>query len=474
MEGDRIPWYLLACGVAALLLLPGLAREGMFMDGMLYTVVAHNQAHGFGTFWEPRFSQMGLAGSLVFREHPPLVFGLQALWFTCWGDAFWVERLWCLLAAVVTMLLLLRLWRALHPDRDAARRTAWWPVLLWIIIPQVHWAFHNNMLENTMGVFTLAAVVAVVEARQKAWLAGHMVAGLLVFLATMSKGLPGLFPLAAPVLIGLAWPAAGPRWRPWAASLMMTLVVAVAYTVLMAWPDARAQLTSYVNERLLHRLEAQHTVEHRWTILADMVVSLAGPAVICGVAWLLGGRGGGTSTRSGPARAMLLVGLSAVAPMTLTLVQKAFYNVPAFPFLALALALISRPWVERIMLRATRLVQRVVLGAGILMVTTAIITSALLFGVPARDGDLLHDVDRIGGVVPPGSLVGLDPDLWNTWNLQGYLMRYHAISVDDSAAPHAWWIGQPGTPPPAGYEEAPLGLRTLRLYGQRAPSQGMK
>ena len=41
--------------------LPALVRPGMFMDGLLYLTVAHNLASGFGTFWEPRFSQEGFA-----------------------------------------------------------------------------------------------------------------------------------------------------------------------------------------------------------------------------------------------------------------------------------------------------------------------------------------------------------------------------------------------------------------------------
>ena len=67
MDPSRKALVLITAGVCALLLLPGLVREGMFMDGMLYTVVAHNEARGIGTFWQPRFSQLGLANMDTFH-----------------------------------------------------------------------------------------------------------------------------------------------------------------------------------------------------------------------------------------------------------------------------------------------------------------------------------------------------------------------------------------------------------------------
>src|SRR5690606_12591194 len=98
-------------GVCAAFLLPALGMQGMFMDGMLYSVVAHNQANGFGDFWFPRFSATGLAGLKTFHEHPPLGFGLQALWFKVFGSADWVERAYSLLTAIMTAALIVGIWR---------------------------------------------------------------------------------------------------------------------------------------------------------------------------------------------------------------------------------------------------------------------------------------------------------------------------------------------------------------------------
>src|SRR5690606_8532374 len=133
-------------GVFLALLLPGLARDGMFMDGQLYSAVAHNQANGYGTFWLPRFSEVGVAGMPTFHEHPPLFFGMQAVWFKVFGSAFWVERAYNLVIALGIAVLLGLLWRAWVPG-EQGMRTVWLPLLLWIIVPTVFWSFHNNMIE---------------------------------------------------------------------------------------------------------------------------------------------------------------------------------------------------------------------------------------------------------------------------------------------------------------------------------------
>jgi hypothetical protein len=56
----QLPFWLIT--IAILIGLPGytLIQDGMFMDAMLYTSVAHNEAQGIGTFWFPQFSKSNL------------------------------------------------------------------------------------------------------------------------------------------------------------------------------------------------------------------------------------------------------------------------------------------------------------------------------------------------------------------------------------------------------------------------------
>lgn len=464
MDPGRKALLLVTAGVCALLLLPGLVREGMFMDGMLYTVVAHNEARGIGTFWQPRFSQLGLANMDTFHEHPPLAFGLQALWFRLLGSAFWVERAYALTTALLMVALLLGIWRELTRGEERLRSMAAWPVLLWGIVPQVFWCIHNNMLENTMGLFTTGALWCALRGLRTGSMALAVGAGALVFLATFTKGVPGLFPLGAPFLWWLFTRQGGVR-RMLLFTVVPVVTVVLVYLALWQWPEARANLATYVDARLLHRIAAKPTVEHRWQILLDLLNSQLGPMMLAGALVLAAARGAAGPVTSRPALALLAIGLSGVAPMMLTLVQKSFYSVPAFPPIALGLALWSAPALERLLERIAlrRGLARGLSIAGAASLLAAVVASVLLWGRPGRDEDMLHDVARIGGTVPRGELIGCAPELWEHWNLQGYLLRYHDISLDPYGRAHRWTIVPAGGGVPEGCTPYDAELRVVRL-----------
>jgi hypothetical protein len=89
---ENTPYWLLTISVMILLVLPVLIQDGMFLDGVLYTCVSNNLSHGYGSFWSPMFSPAGFGGSPYFLEQPPLVFGIQSLFFRLFGDSMYVDN----------------------------------------------------------------------------------------------------------------------------------------------------------------------------------------------------------------------------------------------------------------------------------------------------------------------------------------------------------------------------------------------
>lgn len=459
---------LLALAITLGLLLPDLVQRGMFMDGLLYTVVAHNQAHGFGTFWEPRYSQLGFAGLSHFHEHPPLVFGIQGAWFRLFGDAFWVERAYCLFTAALAAGLIMTIWRALWAEGAQERKLVWWPVLLWIIIPPVHWSLRNNMQENTMAVFCLAATWCVVRGIERGrnlfFLA--LLAGLFTLAAVLSKGPPGAYPLAAPVILSIFnREARGSRGVSFLA--VMTLSFACFLCLLLLLPEARESLATYADQRLLHRVEDAPTVDYRWRILQHLLNALLGPVAL---ALLLNWATKGWRSSSGvgaKAWAMTMIGLAGILPLMLTMVQKSFYMVQGLGPLALGLALWSASPLASLLDRLGKRTgtMRAMRGLAVTALVGVIAASVLLWGRPGRDADMLHDVALIGSVVPEHTLMGADAELWSEWNLQSYLMRDHFISIGRGYSGERWHLGMPGAlKPHTDLEPVPLPLRHYQLW----------
>lgn len=195
--------WLINLSTFLLFYMPDLLRDGMFVDGLLYATLANNLAHGIGTFWSPQV----FSGAPGFYGHPPLVFGIQSVFFRVLGDGMWVERLYCFLTTVVTACLIISIWRYIFKG-TAYRSLSWFPLFLWLIHEDVFISFRNNLLECTMGIFILAAVrlwLPVLQEEKISYLENLSrlaTGGLLIGMAFLSKGPPGLFPL---VFFLLAW-----------------------------------------------------------------------------------------------------------------------------------------------------------------------------------------------------------------------------------------------------------------------------
>jgi hypothetical protein len=460
---------LLSTGVFLAFLLPRMVQDGMFMDGELYAAVAHNQANGFGTFWEPRFSQVGLAGLDTFHEHPPLFFGMQAAWFRAFGSDFWVERAYSFMMALITAGCMLLLWRELVPASSPASQLGLWSVLLWIIIPTVHWCFHNNMIENTMGAFTTAAVFFTVRGMRGPWWTWGSLAAIAVLLASLTKGLPGLFPLGAPVLLFITL-RQGSLLRAMGMSSYMTAVVVLSYALLLQWPPAAANLLTYADQRLMHRITAVPTVDNRFATLEMLLSNMLGPIVLSLILIYTARKVAGRSAvvTAPAASAMALVGLSGVAPLMLTMVQKSFYMAAALPLCAMACALWSAPAMVRIVQRwpPQGWLIKGVRVLGVSAIVGSMVAALVLFGTAGRDRQLLEDVHRIGAVLPPHTKAGLPDEMWNDWSLQTYLMRYHYISLDPGSAAPMWYITAKDAVPSDGsaYWKQDIGLTQLELW----------
>ncbi|MBN3035081.1 MAG: hypothetical protein JW861_05800, partial [Bacteroidales bacterium] len=341
--------------------------------------------------------------------------------------------------------------------------------------PVAFWAFRNNMQENTMGIFTLAAVWFIL----RGLITGRQLylnlaaGGVMIFLASFSKGVPGLFPLAVPF-----WWWVTRRGVPFARVVVWTsvllLIPAAIYALLMLHEPARLSLTHYAQARLLGRIHDAHTVEYRFHIVLRLLQELLVPLALTLVMLVM------FRLRRIPNRIdsawrsnmilLLLTGLSGSLPLMLTLVQKAFYFAHALPFFGLGLAM-------AIALGTTCLISGIRTGRRpfktFTVITAVILAGVIVFsmmqhGKYIRNKELLEDVYRLGEVIAPRSLISIDPEMWNQWDLQCYLVRHFNISADPGDTMHPWYLRNKSTMEntPEGYLKTDVNLNLYSLFIQ--------
>ncbi len=482
MKKEHVPFWVLTSAYASAFMLPLLLSEGTFLDGLIYAVLARNTAAGLGSFWAPHYSIPSGGG---WFEHPPLGLNIESLFYRVLGEGLWVEHIHSLATFLVCGWLLVVLWRVVVRDDDQLRRLSWLPILFWVMNPQVTWAYANNMLENTMTVFSLAAVIFLLRScrTDRNWLLNQALGTAAIITSILTKGSVGLFPLATFAVYQLATRQFGWVRTVWR-SLLLVGSVAVLLGLVWLIPEARHGLTRYYDSQLHASLsgtrgsagnQAMFLVKLFNTLIPAVVVAL----LIMMAGWrkrLLRPVNGGLLRWS---VVMLLLGMAGSVPLVVSPRQSMFYVLPSFPFYAMALALpvatIVAALVEALRNR-TRLLRGWQVAAGVLLIG-AVAFSATKIGTYNRSAGMVRDIKLIGPhvrskVEMPADqeyVVGLCRKLYSNWGLDVNLTRYYHLTVAREDAKPLFVIGTGSCADELGpgYVQVPLQTSDFHLFTRK-------
>lgn len=408
-----------------------LLPEGMFSDGLLYAAIGRNMAQGMGSFWVPYVGH-----GAYFWEHPPLMMGMESVFYRILGDHYSTEKIYCFVVWLVNVLLIRKLWRI---DADAERRPLYWlPLLMWSLSPTVLWTYPNNGLECTMAIFDMAAVLFAYKAcRQMQGRYYHIAfAALCVILATLTKGPVGFFPLAVPVVYSIAF-----RGNIKAAvinTLLLFVMVTAAYLLLISFNTPRYALGRYLDQQLFSSLAGQREQVDsslgRLNIFKLLLMQV-GPAAGITLLLFAVARIFRVKAAMGIEKKLavffLLTGICASLPIIISIKQSSFYLVPSIPFYAIGFALLAYPFISGLIARYTMPAagRRVF---GILAVIAVIVCAIYLWpkaNTVGREQELLADVKHISTIIKPREVVSICPAMVQDYTFSAYAERYGKIEM---------------------------------------------
>lgn len=415
----------------ALLLIPSLVQQGMFLDGVTYAGISRNLANGVGSWWEPHYTKVLYP---EFHEHPPLAFVLQSSFFTLLGDGFYTERIYCLLVALLTSWGIVAIWKLLATD-EVQKERYWMALLLWISVPMVLWTLKNNMLENTMGMFTVFAVFFILKALIAQRFFYLSAGSLLILAAFLTKGAGGLFPLATPLLYGLAF-------RKLKASIPFFIVLwlkffAISWLLLGLIPDARISIWKYLDQQLLPVLnnEKAFTTGNRFRILMNLVIDLSIPLLLVLSALFAGLKKKNLMLIASNRNFLflLLVAASASIPLIISMKQRKYYLIPSIPFYALSFSFLAAGFVNHLLEKMKDPALKIIRIISFTLILVTLALAVVRYGHFSRDWEQLGDIYKIAGILPEGTILGSDGTLCADWGLAAYLNRVGSISLDCKA-----------------------------------------
>lgn len=445
----QFPFIILTASVVVFTLCINLFQDGMFIDGIQYAAVARNLARGVGTFWNPVLAQNSVAELNSFHEHPPLVFFIQSLFFRVFGmNNIYPERIYCLFTFLATGIFMALIWRRIFKGQRSEQ--LWWlPVLMWTVMPIVFWAYTNDIQENTMGIFTTAAVYFFISAasNMNVLRSGNFYMGCIsILLAAFCKGVPGLFPA---VFFFIYWLSVAKINFSQAMkySLEACVFMGVLILIILQSSEAKEALHTWFFDRMLKRISSDPTEASHFYILKGLLTEQL-PAIILAVLVLIIYRLKQVRNEMNRGYFMLfiLLGFAGALPLMLTLVQRNFYFIPALPMFAIAWALLIA---DGLNYTIDSLEQRPKLRKGLtVFVLMAFITGTAITmayaGKIKRDRPVLEDVYTIKKLVPENSFVSVTSDImWMDWSFRCYMMRYDEIQFSDKDT-CGYFIARPG------------------------------
>ena len=470
------PFYIITFSIIIILIAPFLLQDGMFMDGEQYACVAQNLANGKGSFWLPIVNDTWMMkGSPYFLEHPPLFYNFESLVFRVFGNSMYSERLFCLMMAFANAFVIHLIWKLINTKNEPVKHLSWLPILLWIIIPICFWVFQHNMIEMVLSVFTLLSVFFALKALLKTeQLYIYLVlSGLLIFAAFLTKGLPGLFPLATIPFIYLIIKNITLKQMLLYTLVIIAIPIISYFLIISLSPDAKQSLKFYIDERLLNRVYTTGTTNYRLYILVELINELLLPSLLTLVIITFARKKTNPVTiqKNDKQYALLFLclGLCGSLPLMATMVQKNFYFAASLPFFALALAFYSYNYVVQLInLLSIQWLKKIKIIAYTFLIIS-IIFSLLQIGKTRRDFDKLNDIKYLGGYLKNENIVSVDNDAYFDWSFQFYVFRKYAINLDPRNRHRNYIITKTDTSQRLlkDYYKIDLPLTQFKLYKQK-------
>jgi hypothetical protein len=441
----NLPFWILLISAIFVLIIRDLFRDGMFMDGMIYTTVSKNLANGLGTFWHPHFSQTFMQN---YHEQPTLMFGIEALFFKILGNGMYTERIYGLTIFLLSVFMIIKIWNCIFQEQTE-RNIKWLPLLFLLSIPICFWSYANNMEEPIMCLFTLCSVYFIYTAiiLNKNIYLNLFVAGVMVIASSLCKGFQGLFPLGSIFLYWIIFRNISFK-RMLIYSSILIAVVIIFYALILLNKNIYHSFELYFNNRIIGTfMNPGSTHTNRFLIIEQLISKLIPFSILAlseGIfLWIKKKYVPVKKQEIKMAAWFFLIGLSGILPLMVTKEQSDYYLVTGMPYIVMGIAILFIPSISALVNTIETKSSKYKIGLSAIssiLIASIIFSIYTIVNIPKRDKEMLHDIYITGETIKEGSIIGIPNEMWSDWSLHAYFDRYYYISLDASTKPHQFYL----------------------------------
>ena len=411
------------CCLAAALSLPELVSLSLDFDGLIYSNIAQQLAHGLGNFWSLPYFDLSQAN---FYDHPPLGIWLLSIWYSLIGSWPLSEKLYALVLAIIFGLLLRANLKALDDTNPL-----WFTGLILLLMPVVTSHWFGGYLEIPTTVITTLAVLCCLKSQTK--IGWALLAGLLVYLAVLIKGPVGLFPLATPLAMWFFKKSFLPAFTR---GVIMLSACVLAFAGTQFWyPESLELWRLYVEQQLIASITGLRTIEHtRLDLVVLLAINVGLPVVIL---WFVMRRFFVVSPSVNRTFYLwLIIALCASVPQLLSARHYDHYILPSLPFFALAISSLWRMPTSLLQTKGSKIGsnrvttwlynRRTLVSCS--SVGLVLLSTLYSWQTPGQHANEQTTASRIAHELAGESQILGYCEEPNSIKERGYLLRYHNIS----------------------------------------------
>lgn len=424
---QNLPFYFFIVGLFIIAVSPKLLSDGMFLDGITYSAISKNLSNGIGTFWKLHYTATCYP---EFHQHPPLAFAMQSFFYSIFGESRFIDKIYSIFTFAVTGFIILQIWKMLN------LKHGWIPLLFWFSFPLVGWAVSNNILENTLTIFTsLSVLFYLISQNKKRWLFLFL-SGLMLSFGFLTKGFVAFFPWAFPFFMWLFLKQQSCRKMIIDTLGIFIFTVIPLISLVLLSKEAKLSLFNYIDIQVINSIKNEITVTSRFYIIKILLYELI-PAFCLSLLLLFVGKKKKFAfnllkEKRKMALAFILFGLTGVLPIMISLKQSGFYMLATFPFFAIGCGIFIYPFIDLLVRKINYQSKGFLffkwLGYG-LFFTGLVLTLSFSNNI-CQDKNKIKDSTLILSKLPEGSIVSIHPDMYENWFLHAYFARYKNVSLD--------------------------------------------
>ncbi len=416
--------------IVSLIFLPTLFLQGMFMDGLLYSSVSKNLSLNFFSN-----NQLYLSESFLpdFHEQPPLVFYIQGMFIRLLGDNFFIDRLYsyvCFGASIITI-------NAIAKEFTVLKNYSWIAAVFFMFIPVVDWSFKNNMLENSMCVFTLLSIYTSFKyynADKFNLITYSFFNSLLIILAFLCKGFTGLFMLAFPFLFTIIFKRKKYGWMAETTLLIVTLSI-LSFAIILIFPSLFEYLKIYFNTQVIASVKGNREVDGHFFIVKRIPQELL-ILLILTVLLHIKYKKQMLSVifqkvkNNGQLKFFFFLAIAGSLPIMISPKQSGYYVLCSYPLFAIFFALLNFEEVKSF-LKINWIITKEKLFRRILLLLTFASIALMIFNYKKfyRDKEKINMIDNISSLIRENKELNISWELVNDYSLYGYFARRHNLSL---------------------------------------------